>query len=71
MPRKQWYRTKRPYSEPPRSEPSRFAIGNEERMFQGSAPATERLIHQLGDQSRRYIDQRLGSHPRDFPGPGR
>jgi hypothetical protein len=44
---------------------------HEERMFQGSAPATERLIDQLGGEQRRYIHERMGGNPRDFPGPRR
>jgi hypothetical protein len=36
---------------------------HEERMFQGSAPATERLIDQLGGEQRRYIQERLGGGP--------
>jgi hypothetical protein len=39
------------------------------QMFQGSVPATERLIDQLGGDSRCYISERMGGNPRDFPGP--
>jgi hypothetical protein len=42
-----------------------------DQMLHGSAPATERLIDQLSGESRRYMTDRLGGNPRDFPGPQR